>query len=112
MMMFDAFEANIGSPIELARTMGPGLEERILAFVAEGFERWRSKRFHRYGDYENHFTAALVGCMREVRRELGLPYQAHREFVNDTPEILAGDADPDKASRIDITVSWDRLADD
>ncbi len=110
--MFESMDASVGSIDELAQTLTPELEAGILKFIVLGFARWRDYGFHRFGDYENHFTAALVGHLREVRRQHNFPYRAQREYVNDTPEILAGDANPNAASRIDITVWWDRLSDD
>lgn len=110
--MFESLDASVGSADALAQRLGPDLEEGILAFVVLGFDRWKSRRFHSYGNHENDFTAALVGCLREIRRERGLPYLALREHVQDSPEILAGDADPARAVRIDITVWWDHLSDD
>jgi hypothetical protein len=110
--MIESMGASVGPVDELAQRLTPELETGILNFVVLGFARWRDCGFHRFGDYENHFTAALLGCLREVSRQHNLPFRAQREFVIDTPEILAGDANPNAASRLDIAVWWDRLSDD
>lgn len=113
--MFDSLEAGEGSAggiHDLAQQLGPDLEESILTFVIHGFERWASLGYRRNGDHENDFTAALVGCLRDIRREQNLPYLALREHVYDSPEILSGEADPATAVRIDITVWWSVLSDD
>lgn len=113
--MFDSFDENAGAAgaiDALAQRLGPDLEASILTFVVHGFERWKSFDYRRYGDHENDFTAALVGCLHEIRREQNLPYLTLREHVYDSPEILSGEADPMTAVRIDITVWWCTLSDD
>ncbi len=102
----------VGSPAPLSQKLRPALEQAILQLVVAGFERWRDRQFNRYGDTEVEFTAVLVGCMRDIRRERNLPFVPHAEYVHYSSEVLAGRATPSRAPRIDISVWWDILADD
>ncbi len=100
----------IGSPVPLAQRLRPALERTILELVVEAFEQWGARGFNRFGDTEVEFTTVLIGQMREVRRVRNLPFMPCSEQFEYSPEMFAGTAAPNRAPRIDISVWWDRLA--
>lgn len=90
----------------LATLLLPELEHKILELTIDSVELWKANSYHRYGNYENDFTAALVGQMRKIVRQRGLPFKPQAEYVIYTDEVYDGFSDPNKAARIDIAVSW------
>lgn len=101
-----------GSAAPLARELSPRIERAVLQLVVDGFERWETRGFNRYGDHEDHFTIRLVACMREIRSERNMALMPRFQSVEASAEMLEGREDPAHAPRIDIVVSWDLFADD
>lgn len=102
----------LGQPNDLARTLVPDLTQRIFEVVVESFNRWAADGFRRFGDHERHFTAVLIGYIRQVAREKQVAFRPIAEYLDLTPEMLSGEADPMFSPRIDIGIWWDLLADD
>ena len=101
-----------GSPASLARELSPEIEKAALQLVVDGFKRWETGGFTRYGDYEDDYTIRLVACMKEIRRERNMALVPRFQGVEPSDEMLEGREDPAHAPRIDMVVSWDVFADD
>ncbi len=102
----------LGSPAPLARQVSVEIERAILRLVVDGFERWRAGGFKRAGDHEDDFTVRVFACMKDIRRERNMALVPHYQHVVPSDEMLEGQADPARAPRIDITISWDLFAED
>ena len=102
----------LGSPAPLAREVSFDIERAVLQLVVDGFERWQSGGFQRFGDYENHFTVRLVECMKEIRRERNMSLVPRYQHVEPTDDMRAGWEDPARAPCIDMVISWDSLTED
>ena len=105
-------DSAFGSPAPLALEVSPEIEKAILQLVVDGFELWKTRGFNRFGDYEDHYTVRLVGCMRDIRRERNMALMPRYQHVEPTDEMLGGQEDPDRAPRIDMVISWGLFADD
>ena len=102
----------IGSPTPLARELAIDFERAVLQLVVDGFARWQSGGFERFGDYEDDFTIRLVACMKEIRRERNMALVPRYQYVEPTEEMLQGLADPRRAPRIDMVISWGYLTEE
>ncbi len=102
----------LGSPAPLARQVSVEIERAILRLVVDGFERWRAGGFKRAGDHEDDYTVRVYACMKDIRRERNTALVPHYQHVVPSDEMLGGQADPARAPRIDITISWDLFAED
>ncbi len=101
-----------GSPAPLAREVSFDIERAVLQLIVDGFERWQSGGFQRFGDHEDHYTVRLVACMKEIRRERNMGLLPRYQHVEPSDEMLEGQEDPIHAPRIDIVISWDLFAED
>ncbi len=102
----------LGSPVPLARQVSAEIERTILRLVVDGFERWRAGGFKRAGDHEDDYTVRVFACMKDIRRERNMALVPHYQHVVPSDEMLEGQADPARAPRIDITISWDLFTED
>lgn len=111
-MTVEPEQLSIGSAAPLAQELVPEIEEAILDLVVDGFNRWRAERFVRYRDHEDDYTVRLVRRMNDVRRERNLALVPRYQHVEPSDAMFEGREDPARAPHIDVTVSWDFLADD
>ena len=101
-----------GAPALLALELSPEIERTVLQLVVDGFERWKVGGFKRFGDYEDHYTARLVACMKEIRRERNTSLVPRFQHVELSDAMLEGLEDPAHAPHIDMVVSSDAFAED
>src|SRR5438270_8104106 len=111
-MTLDRSESTLGSSAPLAEEIAPDIEATILRLVVDGFQRWRDGGFRRYGEYEDDYTVRLVACMKEIERKQGSGISPQFQDVRPSDAMFAGLEDPAQAPHIDVTFSWDLLADE
>ena len=78
----------LGSPAPFALEISPDIEQAILRFVVDGFERWKAEGFGSYGDYEDHYTIRLVAYMKKIRIEQDIPYIPQYQHVEPSDRIV------------------------
>lgn len=89
-----------------------GLEYRVLEFVILAYKKMYQQHHYTPEWKENTFSAVLTGCLQKHRRNFARQtrrdWHIAREVYNDDEPISSGEADPDKASRIDIVLfTWE-----
>ena len=103
----------LGSPAPLAREVSFDIERAVLQLVVDGFERWQSRGFQRFGDYENHFTVRFGRVHeRDSAVSVNMSLVPRYQHVEPTDDMRAGREDPARAPCIDMVISWDSLTED
>lgn len=103
--MLDEFKKAYGRASDVVPNVDKLFIDACLFVLTEAFKRMESGGRYEQDWKETRFSALLIGCMDDVQRDHDLPLRIDPECYQYSQEVLRGQADPDAAPRIDITMS-------
>ena len=92
----------LGIPPEEASGISTDVEQTMLELVVDGFKEWERSGFKRFRNREEHYTARLAKCMKDVNDNSS--FRVQPEYHDFTDEMQEGDEDSRKAPHIDIVI--------